>query len=214
MLEDKSQAGFTLIEIMIVMSLAGLFGMIIFFGQGQIRQRAQFSDAMERIKNDIIRVKNETDTSVNITATGTPDARVTFWGKRIRFNATDLTIDTLIYVEAGGPVPAGASCIGAFPGVCTLTTDTSVQPLQWGIQLDPLSANQEIIFRRNPTTAQLETFSADTSFAYQDPSAYILNGGAPVQLPILVKYLDPNNALLKAYIAVDPPSQTIKLVYQ
>ncbi len=57
--------GYSFIEVTITLAISGLLLTMAVYGNGQLRRRSQFSDAVERAKNAIERVKTEASTTVN-----------------------------------------------------------------------------------------------------------------------------------------------------
>jgi prepilin-type N-terminal cleavage/methylation domain-containing protein len=65
MLNARRQSGFTLVEVTMTLAISGLLILIAIVGQAQLRRRAQFSDAVERVKNNLNRGRSEAITTVN-----------------------------------------------------------------------------------------------------------------------------------------------------
>ncbi|HSX48151.1 MAG TPA: prepilin-type N-terminal cleavage/methylation domain-containing protein [Candidatus Nanoarchaeia archaeon] len=107
MLNEKSQSGFTLIEIMLTMAIAALLAATAFAGQGSFRARAQFLDAVERARNDLVNYENQATTGKNASSpfshsSGGTSPNQTFFGIRVLFSPTGYYIDS-IYRDANQP---------------------------------------------------------------------------------------------------------------
>lgn len=169
----KSEAGFTLIESMIVLAIGSLLGMMVLFGQGEIRVRVQFADAVELAKNTLVSVKNEANTTVNGGGgSGGTNINQIFFAKRVTFtnNSSTIQVDTLV-------IDPGFTNINVLPG-STYSTN-----LPWGVtyktanSLGVNSTGSEVLFVRWPPTGKLYTFTPslgggfnDTNFSSYDPT--------------------------------------------
>jgi prepilin-type N-terminal cleavage/methylation domain-containing protein len=71
MLKRLGQSGVTLIEVIIAITIASAMIPIILTGQREIRSRAQFSDGVERLRNNLVQIKNEANTTVSNSQTST-----------------------------------------------------------------------------------------------------------------------------------------------
>src|SRR6266568_2530142 len=91
---SRGQAGFTLIEVIIVMAISSLVIVIAFIGQRGVRSRAEFDAAVNKLVATIADARNEATSGVNVVGSGdgtmkcpggpnpgtTADARYTFAG--------------------------------------------------------------------------------------------------------------------------------------
>lgn len=97
MLNLKSQSGFTLIEIMLTLAIASLLAATAFAGQASFRARAQFLDAVERTRNNLVDLENQSTTGFNTGASGGTVPGHTFFGIRVLYyyNNSAFTVDTI-----------------------------------------------------------------------------------------------------------------------
>ena len=68
-----AQAGFTLIEIIIVMAISSLLLMIAWLGQGSLRAQAEFDNAVNKIASSVNDARNQSIAGVNIVGEGNGD---------------------------------------------------------------------------------------------------------------------------------------------
>lgn len=153
MLRLKKQSGFTLVEVVITLAIAGFLIPIIFTGQREVRDRQQFSDAVERVKNNVIGVKNEAFTTVNTRDNGEDEGRdpTTYvWGKYVLFFSEDdrIQVTTLIrFTNDATRIEEGESYEITVPhGVINDRSRQAGNPGQY------------IIFIRDPLNGQLKTY--------------------------------------------------------
>lgn len=65
-----TQQGVTLVEVMLTLAISTLLIVTVLSGRNSVRSRAQFNDGMERIKESILSVKSEANTSNNTIGRG------------------------------------------------------------------------------------------------------------------------------------------------
>lgn len=66
----NSEAGFTLIEIMLVTAISASLATIVFLGQRELRSRAQFDAAVEKVVSSISSAQTQATAGVNIIGSG------------------------------------------------------------------------------------------------------------------------------------------------
>ena len=65
--KKRHQSGFTIIELMMVVAITSLMFTVAIFGQGAVRGRAQFTDAIESLETELEGAKTEAASGVNVT---------------------------------------------------------------------------------------------------------------------------------------------------
>lgn len=161
-LKKPSQAGFTLVEIMIVMSISALLGVSILGYQGSIKRNAQFLDAVERVRNSLVDFQNQstaaTGTDPSLGGQSGATNKQTFLGKRIHFTtgSSDYNIDTLFINNSGA---FGANYILSSP------VDQTTVTLPYGVVFDnsgiagPPPGGDEVVFIQNQTNTRREIYT-------------------------------------------------------
>lgn len=132
-----------------VLAISGLLLIMAFSGQREVRERAQFSAAVEQVKNNVVKVKNEANTTVHLDALGTGDRL--FFGKRIRFtpNSSSLEVTTL----TADRNDLSATLVES-PVEYTIDVPYGVR------YADP--QRRSVIFTRRESDGQLITYTPDT----------------------------------------------------
>ncbi|HSH31077.1 MAG TPA: prepilin-type N-terminal cleavage/methylation domain-containing protein, partial [Candidatus Saccharimonadales bacterium] len=192
MLKDSPQSGFTLIETVIVLAISGALVTIALSGQSQLRENSQFSDAIEKVKNNLVLVKNEANTTVNDRVDpnrGQDPAGRSLFGKMVEFTS-------------GSDIMT----------VTTLTINQDLDQLQrqdsysiripWGVTFNPAggTARQYVTFTRDPNTGRMQTYTPPDW-----PDAQLLrpdNYTAAIQAPVNLPFRDPSGRA--ATVTVDP----------
>jgi hypothetical protein len=158
----RRSSGFTIIEATIAMAIAASLASVLFAGRGQLRVRAQFSDAIEATKNTLAKVKSEAVSTVSQGAGNSATGQI-FFAKRVRFtNGSDtLRVDTLLYDPASN-------------AIVVTPVDAREIKLPWGVRFLSLgSTSREVLFVRWPTNGNLYTYSPPlTGFNDGDFSSY------------------------------------------
>lgn len=149
------EAGFTLVEIVIVMAISVAMALAAFAGFSSLRGNAQFTSSIERAKESLVSAKNEANTTVNATvpetAAGRSDDRIIL-GRAVVFmghgQGQYLTYD-LIGGDEDNPKPIEVA-------------RTSSTTMSWGVALhDPTAAPNEktvVAFMRTPVGVQAFVF--------------------------------------------------------
>ncbi len=98
----QTQAGFTLIEIMLVMAISGMLLVIAFAGQRGIRSRTQFDAAVNKVVSIIANARGEATAGVNVAGSGDGTDKCSGGtnagdraGERYVFAGTSLTANAL-----------------------------------------------------------------------------------------------------------------------
>lgn len=68
--KNSKQRGVSLVEVMLTLALSSLLLVSILAGRGSVKSQAQFSDGMERIKETILTVKSQANTSNSTAGNG------------------------------------------------------------------------------------------------------------------------------------------------
>jgi len=68
---SNKESGFTLVELMIVMAISSALVVIAFVGQRQLRSRAQFDAAVEKVVSSVSSAHTQAVAGVNISSSGT-----------------------------------------------------------------------------------------------------------------------------------------------
>lgn len=182
MLRRMDQAGFTLLEVIITMAVSSSLLLIAFFGQGAMREQAQFDVAMDSIKNNLNAIRNESISTVNQTTDATglqakgsdysrPPDRI-FFAKLARFSTNSATsgsiqFQTLIYDPPSNSLLADGTA--------------STYQIPWGIFYTPNAApcsqtsvtNQDILFQRDSNSGRLAVYTPPNDFAAElNPTSY------------------------------------------
>ncbi len=198
MARNQSQAGFTLIELVLALTISAALIPIVLNGQREIRSRAQFSDGVERLRNDLVNIKNEANTTVSTRqiAPGT-DSRYAVAGKVVILDNTGssgalrLTIRTLRFDESVSPLQL------SFDPDPTATT---TQDIPWGVRIDPavpVPLPQIVVYLRNDDTGHLQTYFPASIVATTTYASYVQAGVAKT-----INLIDPDNH--KGTVVVDP----------
>lgn len=123
---SSKNRGVTLVEVMLTLAISSLLMSTVLVGRNSVRSNAQFTDGMERIKEQVLFTKNQANTSNNQTGNGTSTTKITL-GRSLRFSTstnTTMYIDTIL-------------CNTGTDLLCGTTldiTDSSAQTMPWQIQ--------------------------------------------------------------------------------
>lgn len=171
----RDQAGFTLIELILVMAISSMLIVIAFIGQRGVRSRAQFDAAINKLVATVADARNEATTGVNLLGTGDgtvkcpggpnpgtkADGRYTFAGTAWSANnATTGKIIKLDYYEAfyGDPDDPTKS-----PTACVFQTRDIAVPSDLQVNVNSPAAQQggRILFVRTSTSALVVCWVSD-----------------------------------------------------
>jgi len=121
---STKQRGISLVEVVLTLGISSLLIATVLTGRNSIRSTAQFSDGVERVKETILSVKSDANTSNNATGTGNADSLVI--GRAISFStatSNDAQRTTLLCKAT-----ADLSCTSQL-----VLTDTSTVTIPWKI---------------------------------------------------------------------------------
>lgn len=194
-----TSAGFTLIEVTLVLAISSALAVILFLGFRQSRSQNQFRDAVERVVTRLEQVKNEANSTVNYTSTspGSENANRILFAKALVFvNNSNQIFDFSVTANREGDVPSGLIVQGQ---------DNTIN-LPWGVVFktdgvsDDSNANT-VVFARNVKTGILETFAyTTTSFPGSITGANYSPGSAEDNLDAQLVFESPEG--LKAVVRV------------
>lgn len=176
---STKQRGISLVEVVLTLGISSLLIATVLTGRNSVRSTAQFSDGVERVKETILSVKSDANTSNNATGKGNTDSLVI--GRSIMFSTTtpnDAQRTTLI-------------CVAATDLTCKpqLTlTDTSTVTIPWKITYTgytvqgsstEIKSDVTLVFGRTDTTGSFTgawyagaidaNTSVDSAFANKTP---------------------------------------------
>jgi prepilin-type N-terminal cleavage/methylation domain-containing protein len=154
----RSEAGYTLVELMLVMAITGLLAVIAIVGQAQARRRAVFDEAVHKAVESMADARNEATAGINIVGNGEgtapcpggpnvgpnagPDDPYVLAGTS--WTADNSAVGNIIKIDYYKTLPGGAACIfdtkpvGMPPG---LQVNVTSQPSQIGRVLFVRTAN-------------------------------------------------------------------------
>jgi prepilin-type N-terminal cleavage/methylation domain-containing protein len=213
----QRQSGFTLIELILVMAISGALAAIAMMGFSTLRGQTQFSDSVERLKEDVLKSRQEALSTIKSSG-GTDPTKVTF-GKLLTFTpgSSTVQVQTLVTInnyQAGNvtsPTAAQAVTISAAPG------DTSSYTIPWGItyantQLTgpPLGAIQnsvvKVAYVRSGTDGALQTATSTTWGAVLTYGLFAPNGAKRN-----LNFVDPTGR--KAFLTIDPTNNGVSRTF-
>ena len=197
MLGNKSQSGFTLIEVTLTMAISAMLLVIIFVGQAGIRARAEFAGGIDGLRNDLTGIRNDANTTVD-TASGASGQQTGYvvFGKVATFSPatpTSYTVQTVRYNNS----QTGGTLNGALSYV-----DTQTKQFPWGIKYTNTKTS-DILFVRGPSDGQLRVYIVPTLA----PSANVSDYSGIAITPASLGFVDPRGNT--ATVTVDPGSGNI-----
>lgn len=213
--QTSKQRGVTLVEVTLTLAISTLLITTVLTGRSSIRSQAQFSDGVERIKETILSVKSEANTSnnTNPAAKGTAQigsgaSRYLNLGRSIRFTPNSSTADSLALL-----------CYAATDYTCTdqvnpdSTTAKKIS-LPWGIKYKNYVAGGvtgttvTIIFTRDDQTGEFTGYWYDGTIANHDSKNAVLAKSTPIAL----NFESPDGR--KATVAINPATGTVTRTIQ
>ncbi len=198
---SRSQAGFTLIEVIIVMAISSALAALAIMGFATLRGQAQFSDAVERLKERVLVQRQEALATIKLSG-GTDAANITF-GRLLTFTPGSSTVRIETLVTANNLAPA------ANQPVLILASETTSFEIPWGVTYAGASM-QQIGFVRSAIDGSLQTAASPAGgwgglpFDYGD---FAPNGAATN-----IDVIDP--AGRRAYVTIDPQSNGVTRTFQ
>lgn len=168
---STKQRGISLVEVVLTLGISSLLLVTIMTGRNSVRSNAQFSDGIERIKEQILLAKSDANTGKNTYGTGTADIgstrRYLLLGASLRFRTTaDTTMQTaniLCYTITNDNFNCGAD----------LTTQTAIQksvPTPWNIKY---------LGYTTPANSTLTTGDLTLAFGREDQSGNFMGAWYP-----------------------------------
>ena len=194
MVKRWRQSGFTLIEVTLTLAISGLLILIAIVGQVQLRRRAQFSDAVERVKSNLNITRSEANTTVNCRTgavckvnNGTDPTREIL-GRELIFDPTKNYIQ--VY-----------SLLRPTSGLSYVATDSRQMPYAWGLQFQNsiiggvAAANPAVlVFWRQPSDGRLIASAMSCSDAACTTNPALSLASYPgVSGSLVLNFIDPNN---------------------
>lgn len=204
--------GFTLIELMLVMAISAALATLAYLGQGQLRNRARFTDSVERVNSTLAQIQNEANTTLNTNPGADRGTNINqiFYGYLVEFRggSPEITVTPLQILRATAEAncPSGSELMPRTGEVRHFTTP-------WGVNYDaPIGEVRTLIYRRNPVhgrgeviTTQLDLSSKLDCFAH---NAYLNNN---ISEDATMTFTDGN---YRATITVKEGSGALTRVYQ
>lgn len=155
----QRSAGFTLIEVLMVLAISSLLSVILFTTYSTTQRRARFTDAIERAVSELEKIKTEATSSFT-TGPGNLDPDRIFFAKVVRFNAGDISVQPVTADKAD--TISGLTNSGSI--------DTFILP--WGVELTSTNGNDIVVFARNPANGLLNTYVLNGASDPLQPSNY------------------------------------------
>lgn len=152
---NQRQAGFTLIEVIMVMAIAGVLSLIVLNGFSSLRGQAEFSDAIDHLKETVVAQRTEALTTVK--AGGGTDSSQQTIGRLLTFSPGSGTVrvDTLVTANTDAPVAGQAVTLAA--------GETTNVIIPWGIQYHGSTVAQ-VAFTRSAVDGSLQTTASQGTF--------------------------------------------------
>ncbi len=160
-----ARAGVGLIELIIVLAIAAALIPIVFAGQRALRARSQFTDAIDKVKNNLVQIKNEANTTVNSEGAGSVIGRqvigklATFTSGGSTYTVTTITLDRSANVNNN-------ALLSTAP--VTVTIPWSVTNTTTGLACTPTPCATAVLFARNPDTGELKAYTTGSGCAATD----------------------------------------------
>lgn len=163
------EAGFTLIEITIVLAILSGLAALAFVGQGELRSNARFNDSVERTVSALSSARNDANTTLNTRSSGGTDGSRVFFGVLAEFKEGEEIVQmTPLWGE-------GQSC----PPVVITEEPDQIQEFEipWGAI--PVDYDQAVVFGRRCNDGRPTTYTPDAD----TPGAILRTIGAYSTLP-------------------------------
>ncbi len=147
-----TSAGFTLIEIMMVLAISSLLAVGLLNAYTQNQRRAQFSDAVEGLVSGLEKVRTEVNSSFTASTANTgKDPETVFFGKEIIFRAgnPNVTSEVITSTNVEDPSQAVLTCQNA--NITTIGLD-------WGVTIASLPDYNRVVFSRSLVDGSLQAY--------------------------------------------------------
>ena len=190
----RRQAGFTLVEIIIVMAISSALAVIALMGFSTLRSQAQFSDSIERLKEKVTAERQEALATVKLSG-GTDSSRVTF-GRLLTFTPGSSAIQIQTLYTANNPAPAAGQAVFTNPAEDVTYT------VPWGVTFTGASVTR-VAFVRSTTDGALQTATSTAWVA----GSYTYGNFAPNGAPRNLNFRDPSGRT--AFLTVTPTNNGI-----
>lgn len=209
--KNRLNHGFTIIEVILTLSVASLLLLIALLGQGETTRRARFTDSVESLKAQMEAVRDSVNTTVIDESEGcnrspvasTPDCIK--YGKVINFNneSDQFSVQTII---ANGPgannTPINSETRVVNPRVIN-QDNPQVETTLWGLEPVVDGGNiPRIAFVRHAGTGKLETHillagqQVSSESSYQNPNtSYTLPLESPEGYRARMVFNEPANSI-------------------
>jgi prepilin-type N-terminal cleavage/methylation domain-containing protein len=196
----RDQAGFTLIELIIVMAISSLLGAAVLSGFSVLRSQAQFSDAIERLKETVLIKRTEALSTIKLSG-GDDAANITF-GRLLTFTpgSSSVTVQTLY--TANNEAPA------ANQPVYTLPSEDGDTTIAWGVRYSDASTRQ-VAFVRSSVDGALQT-AVSPPGGWAGPT-YRYGDFAPNGAAANLNFTDSFGR--QAYLTIDPAKNSVTRTY-
>ncbi len=189
----RNQAGFTLIEITLVMAISAALAAIALLGFSTLRGQAQFSATIEQLDQTVLAKRQEALSTVKLSG-GANSANITI-GRLITFipNSSIMKVQTLYTANVSAPANGQPVLINA-------AEDQTID-IPWGITYAGLVPIQ-VAFIRSATDGSLQT-AISTGW-----SANLIYGDfAPGGVATNLNFTDPSGR--KAHLTIDPSNNSV-----
>lgn len=150
--QSTKQRGVSLVEVLLTLAISSLLLGSVLVGRNSVRSQAQFSDGIERIKETVLSIKSQANTSNNSTGNGTSSNSLTL-GRFIHFTRDSDAYDTGTLLCLTG---SGSTC-----GNRVNVTDQASGELPWRMTYKGNSVSSEpdltLIFARDDNAGAIFT---------------------------------------------------------
>lgn len=213
MANQRTQAGFTLIEITIVMAIVAMLSGLAFAGFSAMRGQAQFSDAVERMKEDVLAQRTEALSTVKLSG-GTDAANVTF-GRVLTFTPGSSTVRVETLRTANNSAPTAGQAVSV------VAAETTSYSIPWGITYQnaqktgpPLGGvvggTVRVAFTRSAVDGSLQTATSLQPGGLAP--GYTYGEFAPNGPAANLNFTDAQGR--KAFLTIDPTKDSITRTFQ
>ena len=187
----KGAQGFTIIEVLLVLSITGLLMLMSFFGQGSIRTQSQFRDSAEEFRASLESIKDQSTTGVAPgekgckdidTVTSGNDASCVINGRVVGFTANSDTYTIYPIFGSGQRDPTLPTPVPSPSGPVTNpqvgNNFKQEKKLLWGTKIyidpsdNPVISPRKVGFIRHAETGKLGTYIIKRNSLLSSPSSY------------------------------------------